>query len=154
MWYLCLADHYKGYLNIFNRRYNAGDEDRFWASVNFAKFNRMVRGLLKYKVKPKGADWMHPNVGNMYQYISDKLTAGQVVLFINNRIVHKNNHVKIKLGLPTHFIVVEKISKQDDLITLKYWDYGGKTLLQLSPSFLRRITFGITHCTKTVTDAN
>jgi hypothetical protein len=154
MWYLCLADHYKGYLNIFNRRYNNGDEDRFWASVNYAKFNRMVKGLLRYKVKAKGADWMHPHVSNMYEYISDQLTTGRVVLFINNRIVHKKNHVKIKVALPTHFIVVEKISKQDDLITLVYWDYGGKTLLQLSPSFLRRITFGITHFSKKENDAN
>lgn len=154
MWYLCLADHYKGYLNIFNLRYNPGDEDRFWASVNYAKFNRMARGLLRYKVKAKGADWLHPNVGNMYEYISGQLTTGRVVLFINNRIVHKKNHVKIKLALPTHFIVVEKISKQDDLITLVYWDYGGKTLLQLSPSFLRRIIFGITHFSKNESDAN
>jgi len=153
MWFLCLADHYKGYVNIFNRKYNPGDEDRFWASVNFAKFDRMVRSLLKYKIKAKGSDLIRPHVTDPYQYISDRLKTGKVVLFINNRIVHKKNHVKIKVALPTHFIVVEKISKEDDLITLVYWDYGGKTLMQLSSAFLRRIIFGITYCTKKETDA-
>ncbi len=148
MWYLCLADHFKGYLNIFNRKYNLGDEDRFWASVNYAKFNRMIRKMLHYKVDARGADIIHPKVGDLYSYISDKLTTGKVILYINNRLVHKKNHTKLKLGVPTHFIVLDEITKADDVITLTYWDYGGKTLMQLSPSFLKKITFGITHCTK------
>ena len=148
MWFLCLADHYKGYLNLFNRRYDPGDEDRFWASVNYAKFNRMVRNLLHYKSRARGADLIRPGIGDLYQYISEKMKTGTVVLFINNRIVHKKNHVTIKLGVPTHFIVAEKISKENNVITLVYWDYGGKTLLQLSPAFFKRIIFGITYFTK------
>jgi hypothetical protein len=148
MWFLTLADHYKGYLNIFNRHYDRGDEDRFWASVNYAKFNRMVKNLLHYKVKAKGADLFRPRIDDLYQYISDRTGNGKLVLFINNRIVHKKNHVAFKLRVPTHFIVVEKISKQADLITLVYWDYGGKTLLQMTPAFFKRIIFGITYCTK------
>ena len=154
MWFLSLAGHFKGYLNILNRKYDPGDEDRLWAAVNYAKFNRMVRNLLHYKAKARGADLMRPHVGDLYSNISKKMGTGTVVLFINNRIVHKKNHVKLKLGVPTHFIVAEKISKQNDLITLVYWDYGGKTLLQLSPAFLKRIVFGITYCTKKGTDAN
>lgn len=148
MWFLSLADHFKGYLNLFNRKYNPGDEDKFWASVNYAKFNRMVRKLLFYQVKARGADLSRPKVGDLYQYISKRMETGTVVLFINNRLVHKKNHVTIKLGVPTHFIVAENISKEKDDITLVYWDYGGKTLLQLSPGFLKRIVFGITYCTK------
>ena len=152
MWFLTLAGHFKGYLNIFNRKYDPGDEDRFWASVNYAKFNRMVKSLLHYKVQARGADLMRPKVGELYDYISEKLKTGTVVLFINNRIVHKKDHVTIKLGVPTHFIVAEKISKADDAITLTYWDYGGKTLMQLSAAFFKRIVFGISHFTKTGTD--
>jgi hypothetical protein len=154
MWYLTLADHFKGYLNLFNQNYDAGDEDRFWASVNYAKFNRMVKELLYYRVKARGGDIIRPKPGDLYKYISERMETGPVVLFINNRIVHKKNHVAIKLGVPTHFIVVEKISKADDVITLVYWDYGGKTLLQLSPAFLKRIVFGITACTKNETYAD
>ena len=149
MWYLSLAGHFKGYLNFFNRKYNPDDENKFWASVNYAKFNRMVKKLLRYYVKAKGADLFRPHVsGSVYQYISEKMNTGTVVLFINNRIVHKKNHTRIKLGVPTHFIVAEKISKENDTITFVYWDYGGKTLLQLTPAFLKRIVFGITYFTK------
>ncbi len=154
MWYLSLADHFKGYLNLFNRRYDPDDEDRFWASVNYAKFNRMVRKLMNYKVNARGADLSRPKVGDLYQYISEKMETGTVVLFINNRIVHKKNHVTIKLGVPTHFILAEKISRENDVITFVYWDYGGKTLLQLSTAFFKRIVFGITYCTKNENDAD
>ena len=42
MWFLSLADHFKGYLNTFNKRFHAGDENTLWAATNFAKFNRML----------------------------------------------------------------------------------------------------------------
>ena len=154
MWFLTLAGHYKGYLNIFNRKYNPGDEDRFWASVNYAKFNRMLKELLHYKVKARGADLMRPKAIDLYDYIAERMNTGTVVLFINNRIVHKKNHVTIKLSVPTHFIVAEKISKENDVITLMYWDYGRKTLFQLSPAFFKRIVFGITYLKKEGTDVN
>ncbi len=154
MWYLTLADHYKGYLNIFNRNYDPGDENLFWASVNYAKFNRMTRKLLHYKSVARGADIVRPGLGDIYDYISSQMLKSTVVLFINNRIVHKKDHITIKLGVPTHFIVVEKISRQDDLITLMYWDYGRKTQMQLSAAFLKRIVFGITSFTKPTTDVN
>jgi hypothetical protein len=153
MWYLTLADHYKGYLNIFNRNYDPGDEDLFWASVNYAKFNRMTRQLLHYKSVARGADIVRPRVGDVYDYISKQLQNSTVVLFINNRIVHKKDHVTIRLGVPTHFVVLEKLSRQNDLITLVYWDYGHRTQMQLSAAFLKRIVFGITSFTKTETDA-
>lgn len=152
LWFLSLADHFKGYLNIFNRHYDVGDEDKFWASVNLAKFNRMARNFLHYKLGSRGSDLIRPHLSDTYQYISNRLQRGKVVLFINNRIVHKKNHERVKLKVPTHFIVVEKISRQDDLITLVYWDYGGKTLMQLSPRFLRRIIFAIVDLKKEAGD--
>lgn len=148
MWYLTLADHYKGYLNFFNRDFDEGDENRFWASVNYAKFNRMTRQLLHYNSKAKGADLMRPKMKSLYNYISEKMKTGTVVLFINNRIVHKKDHIQIKLAVPTHFIVAEKISIKDDVITFIYWDYGRKTQLQISTAFFKRIVFGITWFTK------
>ncbi len=148
MWFLCLADHFKGYLNFFNNRYDLGDENTFWASVNFAKFNRMVRKLLNYDVNARGSDMIRPSVGNTYDYITEKLKTGTVVLFENNRILHKKKLEKIKLAIPTHFIVLQSLSKKDDKITMVYWDYGGRTSLELDSDFLKRIIFGISHCTK------
>ncbi len=148
MWYLTLADHYKGYLNFFNKTYDDGDENRFWASVNYAKFNCMTRELLHYNSKAKGADLMRPKVGSLYNYISEKMKTGTVVLFINNRILYKKDHIRLKLGVPTHFIVAEKISIENDVITFMYWDYGRKTQLQVSTDFFKRIVFGVTWFTK------
>lgn len=153
MWFLTLADHYKGYINFFNRKFNPGDENRFWASVNYGKFNRMTKELLNYDSESIGADLMRPRVASLYDYISERMKTGTVVLFINNRIVHKKDHIKIKLAVPTHFIVAEKISIQDDTITFIYWDYGHRTQLQVSTAFFKRIVFGITWFTKKNNDA-
>ncbi|MFZ1307262.1 MAG: hypothetical protein WAR80_15555, partial [Ferruginibacter sp.] len=128
--------------------YDEGDENRFWASVNYAKFNRMTRELLHYNSKARGADLMRPKVGSLYTYISDHMKTGTVVLFINNRILYKKDHIRLKLGVPTHFIVAEKISIENDVITFMYWDYGRKTQLQVSSGFFKRIVFGITWLTK------
>ena len=152
MLYLTLADHFKGYLNIFKRHYDMGDENRFWASVNYAKFNRMIRQMLHYKVNARGNDLMQPWVGNTYDYITSKMKEGIVVLFVNNRVLHKKKHEKIKFGVPTHFVILKNIIKTTDLITLVYWDYGHKTLLQLKPEFLHKIVFGITQCIKKIPD--
>ena len=154
MLFMTLAGHYKGYLNFFNRRYNPGDENTFWASCNLAKFNRMVRQLLLYKVKSRGADMARPQIDDLPGYIRKRLETGIVVLYINNRIVHRKNHVTIKLSVPTHFVIAEKIEIEDDKITLVYWDYGRKTLLQMSPAFFKRIVFGVTHCTKKENNAD
>ena len=149
LWYLTLAGHYKGYLNIFNRKYDPEDESTFWASVNYAKFNRMVRKLLRYNVDARGADLIRPHSSNIYENISAKLKTGIVVLYINNRILHKKKLEKIKLAIPTHFVILREIRKVDNTITLVYWDYGGNTLLEVRPYFLKKIIFGISHCTKT-----
>ncbi len=54
LWFLTMADTYKGYLNIFDHKYKIGDENTFWAATNYGKFNRMLREFGDYKVKGKG----------------------------------------------------------------------------------------------------
>ena len=152
MWFLSLADHFKGYLNLFDKHYDAGDEDKLWASVNYAKFNRMLRELLNENVDAIGADLIHPAISDLYEYISSMMKTGTMVLYINNTFLYKKTHSALKLAVPTHYIILEKISKVDDTITIVYWDYGGRSLRQLTPKFLKRITYGITHCTKKMND--
>ena len=152
LWFLCLADHFKGYLNYFNNNFQPGDEDRMWAAVNYAKFNRIIKRLYNYKVEAIGADLIRPHVNNLYEYISEKLTSGTVFLFLDNRYLTKKQHSNFRPTIPTHFVTVMDIIKTGDLITLTYWDYGGKTLQQLSPAFLKKIIFGISHCTQKKTD--
>lgn len=152
LWFLCLADHFKGYLNYFNNNFQPGDEDKMWAAVNYAKFNRMIQKLYNYKVDAIGSDLIRPRVNNLFEYISEKLTTGTVFLFLDNRYLTKKQHSNFRPTIPTHFITVLDIIKTGDLITITYWDYGGKTLQQLSPAFLKKIIFGILHCTKKLSD--
>ncbi|MDB5222814.1 MAG: hypothetical protein JWN83_1481 [Chitinophagaceae bacterium] len=148
VWFLSLADHFKGYVNFFNRHYDAGDENTFWASVNYAKFNRMVRKLFNYTVNTRGYDLIHPHINDLYEYISNKMKEGTVVLYLNNAYLYKKKHNTVRPAIPTHFIILLDIIKTGDFITIIYWDYGFRSLRQITPAFLKKIVFGISCCTK------
>jgi len=143
MWFLVLADHYKGYLNFFDKKFNEGDENTFWAATNLAKFDRMVSELCGIHVKAVGSDLIKPWVKNVYSYLEKRIDSNIVSLYINNRIIHKKNHDKIKFSIPTHFIILRQIRKEGDVITLRYWDYGGETEMQITSRTLKKIIFGI-----------
>ncbi len=145
IWFLSLADHFKGYLNIFNRRFDKGDENTLWASTNFAKFNRMLRKLFDMKVHAKGADLIRPWVKDIYAYLEDRAERGPVFLYLNNRLLYKKRHVVTRFGIPTHFVLLLDIYQSaDGRINIIYWDYGKKTLQQVDAKLLRKIIFGIT----------
>jgi hypothetical protein len=147
MWFLCLADYFKGYLNFFNRHFDKGDENTLWAVTNFAKFNRMLRKLFYLKTQARGADLIRPAVGDRYSYLRNKLKEGIVFLYLNNRLLYKKKHVATRLGIPTHYVLLLDIYKtDDDTINIVYWDYGRKTLQQPDAKFLRQIIFGVTTC--------
>ena len=71
-----------------------------------------------------------------------------VFLYLNNRLLYKKNHVKMRLGIPTHYVVLTDILKEGDDITIIYWDAGRKTLQQVDASFLNSIIYGISYCTQ------
>ena len=153
IWFLSLADHFKGYLNFFDRHFDFGDENKMWAAVNFSKFNRMIRMLFNYHVDAVGSDLIRPGVRDVFEYLSDRLKTGNVALFVNNPNLYKKNHTRLKLSIPTHFIILLNIEEVDDRIAFTYWDYGGRSLQLLSPAFLKKIIFGISHITKKPADA-
>ena len=146
IWFLSLADKFKGYLNFFNRRFNTGDENTLWASTNYAKFNQMLRKLFPVKIHARGSDLIRPWIGDTYTYLSEQMKQRPIFLYLNNRLLYKKKHVvTTRFGIPTHFVVLMSITKTpDDLITIIYWDYGKKTLQQVNPKLLRKIIFGIT----------
>ncbi len=149
LWFLSLADHFKGYLNWINLSYDPGDEDRFWAATNFAKFNRMVRKMCNYEVKSIGSDLIRPTIGNLPGFLEEKLAENhQVFVYLNNTILHKKDHNKVKKRIPTHYVVLLNVSESNGMVTLTYWDYGFKTLQQLPIKVVKRIIFGITWCKK------
>lgn len=145
LWFLSLADEFKGYLNFFNRRFNKGDENTLWASTNFAKFNRMIRRLFGYKVKARGSDILRPWIKDTYGYLQERIAKGPVFLYLNNRLLYKKKHEVTRMGIPTHYVLLLDIYKTpDDKINIVYWDYGKKTLQQVTPRLLKKIIFGIT----------
>ncbi|MBV9989170.1 MAG: hypothetical protein JO301_15935 [Chitinophagaceae bacterium] len=153
MWFMVLADHFKGYLNIFDPHYNPGDENRLWAAVNLAKFCRMIRTLFNYNVSAVGSDLFRPGVRDMYEYLSERLKTGHLALFVNNPGLYRKDHHKLKVGVPTHYIILLNVEEMGDRIACTYWDYGGRTMQLLSPDILKRIVFGIIHITRKSADA-
>jgi hypothetical protein len=144
LWFLALADHFKGYMNIIDHRYHPGDENKIWAGTNYSKFNKMLRAFSKSNLKAKGTDFIKPMVGNNFKYLSEELSKGLVLLFINNNHLYPHKHAAITLRAPTHFIVLYSIAKQGDLIQLQYWDYGYRTALMITEKRLQKLIFGIT----------
>ncbi len=148
IWFLTLADHFKGYLNFFDRHFDMGDENSFWASTNFSKFNRMIRVLFNFKVTAKGSDLIRIRTDNLYLYLKEKLQTGTVALFVNNMTLYQKDHRVIKPGIPTHYIILHDIDEASNgMINITYWDYGGLSLQQVTRAFLERLIFGVSHCT-------
>ena len=151
MWFLVLADHFRSYLNFFTRRFHPGSENTFWAACNYGKFNRIIHQLFGYEVQARGSDLIRPAIGNLVGYLAQTVQTGTTFLYVNNTYLHKKDHNKFKGSFPTHFIVLQKIWKEDgeeDLYNIVYWDYGGRSLRQVTGRFLKKIVFGVSHCTK------
>lgn len=147
MWFLSLADHYKGYINWFNQNYSPGDENSFWASTNYAKFNRMLRRLFLLRLDAKGADLWRPRIKDLYAYLNTKMQQGLVFVYLNNKLLYKKTHTRGLIKTPTHYVLLTKIEKKENGdIEFQYWDYGLKTLRILSPAFVKKIIYGVTTC--------
>ena len=146
IWFLSLADHFKSYLNFFSHHYKPGAENTFWASVSYGKFNRMIKSLFEYNVKARGSDLFHPGMVDLVSYIKASLKTGTTFLYLNNEFLLKKND-NLKPGIPTHYVVLlDLISEKNGSLTMTYWDYGFRSVRQLTPAFLKKIVFGVTTC--------
>jgi hypothetical protein len=103
----------------------------------------MVSKMLNTHVTAVGSDLIKPWVKDIYSYLEKRMKNKIVSLYINNQIIHKKNHDKIKFSIPTHYIILKEIRKVDNKITLRYWDYGGDTEMQIGARTLKKIIFGI-----------
>ncbi|HVW62874.1 MAG TPA: hypothetical protein VHC48_22640 [Puia sp.] len=148
MWFLVLADHFRSYLNLFHRKFHAGSEDTFWAACNLGKFNRMIRKMMGYRIKAIGSDLIRPGIKDVYAYLQNAIQTGTTYLYVNNTYLHVKNHDKSRFSFPTHYLVLMDIQQIGDILQIIYWDYGGRTLRQVTPEFLEKIIFGVTYCLK------
>jgi hypothetical protein len=146
IWFLILADHFRSYLNLFHRNFHTGSEDTFWAACNLGKFNRMISHLLGYKIRAVGSDLIRPGITDLYDYLQKAIQTGTTFLYVNNTYLHVKDHDKSRFSFPTHYIVLTDIQKTGDVFTIIYWDYGGRTLRQVTPKFLKKILYGVTYC--------
>ena len=148
MWFLILADRFRSYLNLFHAKFHTGSEDTFWAACNRGKFNRMIKRMMGYKVKAIGSDLLRPSIRDLYAYLQKAVHTGTTFLYVNNTYLHVKNHNKSRFSFPTHYIVLTDIQKEDDVLTIVYWDYGGRTLRQVTTKFLKKILYGVTYIVK------
>lgn len=145
IWFLTLADHFKGYVNRLNLRFQKGDENTLWAATNYAKFNRMLRRLFPGTVKARGSDLFKPHITGLPDFLEKKLQKGIVFLYLNNRKLHRNTHARPLVNMPTHYVLLTGIHRlPDEQIVFVYWDYGAKIVQQLPAQFLDNIIYGVT----------
>jgi hypothetical protein len=144
VWFLSLADNFKGYINFFNRRYSSGDENKLWASTNLAKFNRMLRRLTGREVHSKGSDLIRPSIKDLPGYLKERLSNYDVYLYLNNTMLRKKNHNKLKKKIPTHYVVLLSMTEENNEITFTYWDAAFKTLRKVPVKTLKKILYGVT----------
>ena len=147
IWFLSLADRFKGYLNLLSYNYKLGAENSLWPATNFAKFNRMLRKLSNYTVETIGSDLVRPIFSDITFFLQEKLVENdQVFLYLNNAILYKKNHQKIKFRFPTHYVVLFNIEEIEESVKITYWDYGFKNQLILPKNIFTDIVFGVTWC--------
>ena len=91
---------------------------------------------------------MHPHINDLYEYISNKMKSGTVVLYLNNADLYKKKHNTLRPAIPTHYVILLGIIQTEDMITITYWDYGFRSVRQIKPAFLKKIVYGITCCIK------
>ncbi len=153
LWFLTLADHFRNYLNFLTaasirRRRHVLGRRKLW---QVQPHDPRVAPL------PGRGPWLRshppPHFDDLFTFLKTTVQRpGTTYLYVNNTYLHKKNHNKFKGSFPTHFIVltdIRRIEGETDMVDIIYWDYGGRTLRQVSLRFLKKITFGVTHCTPT-----
>lgn len=143
MFFFTLADHYKGYLNSLYLRYKQNHELGLWAATNLSKFNRMLRAMMQTEIRCIGYDLVRVKQKHLVDSLQKKLLHGDVFLYLNNSVLRKKNHNKVKKHIPTHYIVLKSIAEENGLITLTYWDAGFTTQRQIDKKALYSMLFGI-----------
>ena len=114
-----------------------------WAATNLSKFNDMLRATMQTEIQCIGYDLSRLKLKNPVQYLQKKLETGDVFLYLNNRMLRRKNHNKVKKHFPTHYVVLKNISEDNGVVTLTYWDAGFNTQRQVELSTFKRLLYGV-----------
>lgn len=150
LWFLAMADNFKGYLNLFDHKYKIGDENTFWAATNYSKFNKMLREFGGYHVQGIGSDLIRPwkNKENLFKYTQSMLDTGLVMIYINNKLMYPHKFALFNVPIPTHFVVLYELYRVDDMVEIKYWDYGLKTEQLITMKRFKKTIYGVSSITE------
>lgn len=148
LWFLTMADSFKGYLNIFDHKFKMGDENTFWAATNYSKFNKMLREFGGYKVHAIGSDLVRPWKKDLAGYILGQLDKGLVMMYLKSSLMYPHNFKPFTIPVPTHFVVLYEVNKTGNMYQIKYWDYGLKTEMVLSKKRLKKAIYGVSSITE------
>lgn len=143
MLFFTLADHFKGYINIFHWHYKEGRELTLWAATNLSKFNKMLRATMKAEIQGMGYDLVRVRLKDPAKFLQEKLEAGEVFLYLNNRMLRRKIHGKVKRRTPTHYIVLKGITEENDIVTMTYWDAGFNTQRKIELNTFKRLLYGV-----------
>ncbi|QNA46524.1 hypothetical protein [Lacibacter sediminis] len=143
MLFFTLADHFKGYINLFHLRYKEGRELGLWAATNLSKFNDMLRVTMKAEIQSRGYDLTRLKLKQTVQFLQEKLEIGDVFLYLNNAVLRRKNHGKVKKHIPTHFVILKSLTEENGIVTMTYWDAGFTTLRQIELSTFKRLLYGV-----------
>jgi hypothetical protein len=143
MLFFTLADHFKGYINIFHLNYKEGRELGLWAATNLSKFNDMLRVTMKAEIQCIGYDLTRLKLRNPVQFLQEKLEIGDVFLYLNNSILRRKNHAKVKKHIPTHFVILKNLTEENGIVTMTYWDAGFTTQRQIELNTFKRLLYGV-----------
>ncbi|NCU03559.1 MAG: hypothetical protein GXC73_06180 [Chitinophagaceae bacterium] len=103
----------------------------------------MLRVTMKAEIQSVGYDLIRLKLKEPVQFLQHKLEMGEVFLYLNNSILRRKNHRKVKKHIPTHFVILKNISEENGIITMTYWDAGFKTQRQIELSAFKRLLFGV-----------
>jgi hypothetical protein len=103
----------------------------------------MLRATMQTEIQSMGYDLLRLRLKNPVQFLQRKLETGEVFLYLNNRMLRRKNHGKVKKHTPTHYIVLKKITQENDMVTITYWDAGFNTLRKIELNTFKRLLYGV-----------
>ncbi len=143
MWFLTLAAHFRGFINVFNRWFDKGDENRLWAAMEQGKLNRLLQSIFYGDLRSKGKGIIINSNSNMAGSIMQYLntSSGTVILYADETFRTKGEK---KHWVPHHYLVIEDLKLRGDKYQITYWDYGAVKQLALKKKIFERAARGYT----------
>ena len=86
--------------------------------------------------------------GNLYKYMVSMLDTGLVMIYINNKLMYPHKFTLFNLPATYTFTRLYELHKINDMMEIKYWDYGLKTEQLITMKRLKKTIYGVSSITK------